>query len=168
MGPARPGERAGIPGQSRCSAAQCVAWTFLRGFYANLRDMFAVEYYGIHAKWFYDLIRSDDLTEYCPHKYAAIKPLRNFPASRSLAEDHRKTAFFGISAIQCTSVALTPPEVELFKKSVRGTLQGAIRLDMSVERLVAGMTGKDSNMSVEDFFATKAAVPVIKHYGSLY
>ena len=39
---------------------------------------------------------------------------------------------------------------------------------MSVERLVAGMTGKESKMSVEEFFATATAIPVVKHFGSLY
>ena len=55
-----------------------------------------------------------------------------------MVEDHRRTAFFGVRAIQCASVDLTEGEIdiELFKKSVRGTLQGAIRLDISVMRHV--------------------------------
>ena len=71
-------------------------------FYADLKDVFDVEYYGVHAELFYRLIESDTLTEYRPHTYAAIKQLQNFPASRSLAEDHRKTEFFGSN--QCDSV----------------------------------------------------------------
>ena len=60
--------------------------------------------------------------------------------------------------------------IELFKKSVRGTLQGAIRVDISIERLVAGLTGKDPTMSVEEFFKsnTRVADTVTKHYGSLF
>ena len=76
-----------------------------------------LEYYGIHAEWFYRLIEADELTEYWPHTHAAIKHLRNFPESRSLAEDHKKTAF-------CAAVDIPPEDVELFKRSVRGTLQG--------------------------------------------
>ena len=38
---------------------------------------------------------------------------------------------------------------------------------MSVERLVAGMTGKDSQASVKDFFETGPAQPVVRHCGSL-
>ena len=89
--------------------------------------------------------------------------------SRSLAEDHRRTAFFGVSPIQCTSVNLTDDEIELFKKSVRGTLQGATRVDISIERLVAGLTGKESTMTVEDLLrsTTTIANTVAKHYGSL-
>ena len=58
--------------------------------------------------------------------------------------------------------------MKLFKKNVRGSLQGAIRLDMSVERLVAGMAGKDSNLTLGEFFATDTAISVVKHFGSLY
>ena len=39
-------------------------------FYADLKDMFSVEYDGIHAKWFYDsMILSAPMiwAEYCPH-----------------------------------------------------------------------------------------------------
>ena len=39
---------------------------------------------------------------------------------------------------------------------------------MSIERLVAGMTGKDSKLTIEEFFATDPAIPVVKHFGSLY
>ena len=89
-----------------------------------------------------------------------------------MVEDHRRTAFFGVRAIQCASVDLTEGEIdiELFKKSVRGTLQGAIRLDISVMRLVSGLTGKDSTMSVEEFFkpGSKVADTVTKHCGTLF
>eukprot|EP00439_Symbiodinium_sp_Y106_P036141 s2454_g4.t1 len=102
--------------------------------------IFEVEYDGIHAEWFCDVIRS------------------------------QITAFFGVSAIQCASVDLSTKEIELFQKSVRGTLQGAIRFDMSVERLVSGRTGKDSLMTVEEFFTsgTDVANTLVKHYGSLF
>ena len=41
---------------------------------------------------------------------------------------------------------------------------------MSVERLVSGLTGKDSLMTVEEFFTsgTDVATTLVKHYGSLY
>ena len=139
-------------------------------FYADTKDKFGVEFCGIHAEWFYEIIRAGDFTQYRPHTYDVVKCLRNFPVSRSLAEDHRRTAFFGISAIRCASVDLSSKDIELFKKSVRGTLQGAIRFDMSVERLVSGLTGKDSLMTVEEFFTsgTDVATTLVKHYGSLY
>ena len=138
-------------------------------FYADQKDKFGVEYYGIHAQWLYDVIVSGRTDDYRLHTYAGIKHLRNYPVSRSLAEDHRRTAFFGVSPIQCTSVNLTDDEIELFKKSVRGTLQGAIRVDVSIKRLVAGLTGKEATMSVEDFLRsdTTIANTVAKHYGSL-
>ena len=137
-------------------------------FYADLKDMFSVEYYGIQAKWFYDLIRSDDLGRVLSAQICCDQAVAEFPGITIARRRSQKTAFFGVSAIQCASVAITLAEVELFKKNVRGTLQGAIRLDMSVERLVAGMTGKESKMSVEEFFATATAIPVVKHFGSLY
>ena len=54
----------------------------------------------------------------------------NLPAPPSLAEERRKTAFFGVPPppIKCTAVSLSQQEIELFRKNVRGTLQGAIRL----------------------------------------
>ena len=63
-------------------------------------------------------------------------------------------------------------EVENFRRNVRGTLQAGIRVDISVARLVAAMSGKASLITVEDFFKTstlirKEAEPVVKHYGSL-
>ena len=96
-------------------------------------------------------------------------PTRESNTCGTTRKDHRRTAFFGVSPIQCTSVNLTDDEIELFKKSVRGTLQGAIRVDVSIERLVAGLTGKESTMSVEDFLRsdTTIANTVAKHYGSL-
>ena len=36
-------------------------------FNADLKDVFGVEYYGVHAEWFYRLIEADTLTEYRPH-----------------------------------------------------------------------------------------------------
>ena len=139
-------------------------------FYADTKDRFGVEYYGVHAEWLCDVITSGDFSQYRLRTYDDVKFLRNFPVSRSLAEDHRRTAFFGVSAIQCASVDLSTHEIELFKKSVRGTLQGAIRFDVSIERLVSGLTGKDSTMSIEEFFksGTSAADTLTKHYGSLF
>ena len=113
------GEKRGISGRLPSTVAQCAGALFPAGlhichscskpihypdgiFYADLKDVFDVEYYGVHAELFYRLIESDTLTEYRPHTYAAIKQLQNFPASRSLAEDHRKTEFFGSN--QCDSV----------------------------------------------------------------
>ena len=63
-------------------------------------------------------MENDDLGDYRPHVYAGIKHLRNFPVSRSLAEDHRRTAFFGVSPIQCAAVDMKPEDVELFKRGV--------------------------------------------------
>eukprot|EP00439_Symbiodinium_sp_Y106_P049823 s1789_g6.t1 len=138
-------------------------------FYADQKEIFGVEYYGVRAEWLCDAITSRDSDQYRLHTF---KILRNYPISRSLVEDHRRPAFFGVSVIQCASVDLTEGEIELFKKSVRGTLQGTIRVDVSVERLVAGLPGKDSTMSVEEFFRSNTsgsvADTVTKHYGSLF
>ena len=41
-------------------------------FYGDLKDVFDVEYYGVHAEWFYRLIESDTLTQYRLHTYAAM------------------------------------------------------------------------------------------------
>ena len=81
-------------------------------FYADQQDRFGVEYYGIHARWLCDVITSGHTDEYRLHTYAGVKLLRNFPISRSLAADHRRTAFFGVSAIQCASVDPTDSEIE--------------------------------------------------------
>ena len=49
---------------------------------------------------------------------------------------------------------------------MKGTLQGGIRIDISIERLVAAMSGL---ITVEQFFKTrKEAIPVVKLYGSLF
>ncbi|CAE7726179.1 GABBR2 [Symbiodinium sp. CCMP2592] len=111
---------------------------------------------------------ANDLSEFKPHVYPTIRHLRNFPASRALSEDHRQTAFFGISPIRCVAVDLLPTEVELFKRSVRGTIQAAIRLDISVERLVAGITRKEARGGVLDFFESDRAKTIVKHYGSVF
>ena len=66
----------------------------------------------MHAEWLCDVITSGDFSQYRLHTYDA-KFLRNFPVSRSLVEDRRRTAFFGVSAIQCASVDLTEGEIEL-------------------------------------------------------
>ncbi|CAE7221730.1 unnamed protein product [Symbiodinium sp. CCMP2592] len=138
-------------------------------FYADPVNPFQVEYYGSHADWLNDLIERNKLTEFQLHEYPAIKNLRNFPVSGSVSEDHRQTAFFGVPPIKCIAVDTTPAEVELFKKSVRGTIQGAIRLD--IERLVAGITGKEARMGVEDFFSSQSiacAVTIVKHVGAVF
>ncbi|CAE7237318.1 unnamed protein product [Symbiodinium sp. CCMP2592] len=140
-------------------------------FYADPVNPFQVEYYGSHADWLNDLIERNKLTEFQLHEYPAIKHLRNFPVSRSLSEDHRQTAFFGVPPIKCVAVDTSPGEVELFKKSVRGTIQGAMRLDISIERLVAGITGKEARMGVEEFFSSQSiacAVTIVKHYGAVF
>ncbi|CAE7710265.1 GABBR2, partial [Symbiodinium sp. CCMP2592] len=130
-----------------------------------------VEYYGSHAEWLNDLIERNELTEFQLHEFPAIKQLRNFPVSRSLAEDHRQTAFFGVPPIKCTAADTSPKEVELFKRSVRDTIQGAIRLDISIERLVAGITGKEARCGVEDFFNSQSiacAATLVKHFGAVF
>ncbi|CAE7233872.1 unnamed protein product [Symbiodinium sp. CCMP2592] len=140
-------------------------------FYADPVNPFQVEYYGSHAEWLNDLIERNELTEFQLHEFPAIKQLRNFPVSRSLAEDHRQTAFFGVPPIKCTAADTSPKEVELFKKSVRGTIQGAIRLDISIERLVAGITGKEARCGVEDFFNSQSiacAATLVKHFGAVF
>ena len=48
-------------------------------FYADTKARFGVEYYGVHAEWFCDVIRSGDFTQYRPHTYDVVKYLRNFP-----------------------------------------------------------------------------------------
>ena len=45
---------------------------------------------------------------------------------------------------------------------MKGTLQGGIRVDISIERLVAAMSGPDYGK------ARKEAIPVVKLYGSLF
>ncbi|CAE7222918.1 GABBR2 [Symbiodinium sp. CCMP2592] len=140
-------------------------------FYADPVNPFQVEYYGSHAEWLNDLIERNKLTEFKLHEFPAIKQLRNFPVSRSLAEDHRQTAFFGVPPIKCTAADTSPKEVELFKRSVRGTIQGAIRLDISIERLVAGITGKEARCGVEDFFNSQSiacAATIVKHFGAVF
>ncbi|CAE7475642.1 unnamed protein product [Symbiodinium sp. CCMP2592] len=140
-------------------------------FYADPVNPFQVEYYGSHAEWLNDLIERNKLTEFQLHEFPAIKQLRNFPVSRSLAEDHRQTAFFGVPPIKCTAADTSPKEVELFKRSVRGTIQGAIRLDISIERLVAGITGKEARCGVEDFFNSQSiacAATIVKHFGAVF
>ncbi|CAE6936887.1 GIP [Symbiodinium sp. CCMP2592] len=130
-----------------------------------------VEYYGSHAEWLNELIERNELKEFRLHEYPAIKQLRNFPVSRSLAEDHRQTAFFGVPPIKCTAADTSPKEVELFKKSVRGTIQGAIRLDISIERLVAGITGKEARCGVEEFLNSQSiacAITIVKHFGAVF
>ncbi|CAE6971381.1 unnamed protein product, partial [Symbiodinium sp. CCMP2592] len=125
-------------------------------FYADPVNPFQIEYYGSHANWLNELIERNELKEFRLHEYPAIKQLRNFPVSRSLAEDHRQTAFFGVPPIKCTAADTSPKEVESFKKSVRGTIQGAIRLDISIERLVAGITGKEARCGVEEFLNSQS------------
>ncbi|CAE7806513.1 JNK [Symbiodinium sp. CCMP2592] len=140
-------------------------------FYADPVNPFQVEYYGSHAEWLNDLIERNKLTEFQLHEFPAIKQLRNFPVSRSLAEDHRQTAFFGVPPIKCTAADTSPKEVELFKRSVRGTIQGAIRLDISIERLVAAITGKEARCGVEDFFNSQSiacAATIVKHFGAVF
>ncbi|CAE7733830.1 Tdrkh [Symbiodinium sp. CCMP2592] len=140
-------------------------------FYADPVNPFQVEYYGSHAEWLNELIERNELKEFRLHEYPAIKQLRNFPVSRSLAEDHRQTAFFGVPPIKCTAADTSPKEVELFKKSVRGTIQGAIRLDISIERLVAGITGKEARCGVEEFLNSQSiacAITIVKHFGAVF
>ncbi|CAE6963895.1 GABBR2 [Symbiodinium sp. CCMP2592] len=140
-------------------------------FYADPVNPFQVEYYGSHAEWLNELLERNKLTEFQLHEYPAIRQLRNFPVSRFLAEDHRQTAFFGVPPIKCTAVDTSPTEVELFKRSVRGTIQGAIRLDISIERLVAGITGKEARRGVEDFFNSQSidcATTIVKHFGAVF
>ncbi|CAE7541323.1 JNK [Symbiodinium sp. CCMP2592] len=140
-------------------------------FYADPVNPFQVEYYGSHAEWLNELIERNELKEFRLHEYRAIKQLRNFPVSRSIAEDHRQTAFFGVPPIKCTAADTSPKEVELFKKSVRGTIQGAIRLDISIERLVAGITGKEARSGVEDFLNSQSiacATTIVKHFGAVF
>ncbi|CAE7787792.1 GABBR2 [Symbiodinium sp. CCMP2592] len=140
-------------------------------FYADPVNPFQVEYYGSHAEWLNELIERNELKEFRLHEYPAIKQLRNFPVSRSLAEDHRQTAFFGVPPIKCTAADTSPKEVEWFKKSVRGTIQGAIRLDISIERLVAGITGKEARCGVEEFLNSQSiacAITIVKHFGAVF
>ncbi|CAE7039205.1 GABBR2 [Symbiodinium sp. CCMP2592] len=140
-------------------------------FYADPVNPFQVEYYGSHAEWLNELSERNELKEFRLHEYPAIKQLRNFPVSRSLAEDHRQTAFFGVPPIKCTAADTSPKEVELFKKSVRGTIQGAIRLDISIERLVAGITGKEARCGVEEFLNSQSiacAITIVKHFGAVF
>ncbi|CAE7776203.1 GABBR2, partial [Symbiodinium sp. CCMP2592] len=140
-------------------------------FYADPVNPFQVAYYGSHAQWLNDLIERNTLSEFKLHEYPAIKHLRNFPVSRALSEDHRQTAFFGVPPIKCVAVDTLPKEVELFKKSVRGTIQVAIRLDISIERLVAGITGKEARSGVLDFLESRSiqcATTIVKHFGAIF
>ncbi|CAE7248022.1 JNK [Symbiodinium sp. CCMP2592] len=142
-----------------------------RGDHKRERGRLLVEYYGSHAEWLNELIERNELKEFRLHEYPAIKQLRNFPVSRSIAEDHRQTAFFGVPPIKCTAADTSPKEVELFKKSVRGAIQGAIRLDISIERLVAGITGKEARSGVEEFLNSQSiacAITIVKHFGAVF
>ena len=52
-----------------------------------------------------------------PAKFA---PFRNFTASRSLAEEHRKITFFGVPATKSSDYKLTDEAKKRFKHNVRG------------------------------------------------
>ncbi|CAE7815329.1 unnamed protein product [Symbiodinium sp. CCMP2456] len=121
------------------------------------------------TEWMLDALQNYNDGKFEILSLGTLKPYRNLPASRSLAEEHRKTAFFGVPPIKCTLHDMPHAKMEVFRKNVRGAMQGAIRLDISIERLVAGITGKHSDMTVEYFFETdRRADAITKHYGSLY
>ena len=98
-----------------------------------------------------------------PVKFA---PFRNFTASRSLAEEHRKITFFGVPATKSSDHTLTAEAKKRFKHNVRGALVGAVRFDFSIERLVAKLNVKESNVTVGEFF--KANGDFRRYYASLF
>ena len=98
-----------------------------------------------------------------PAKFA---PLRNFTASRSLAEEHRKITFFGVPATKSSDHKLTAEAKKRFKHNVRGALVGAVRFDLSIERLVAKLSGKESKITVNEFF--KSNGDFRRYYASLF
>ena len=98
-----------------------------------------------------------------PAKFA---PFRNFTASRSLAEEHRKITFFGVPATKSSDHKLTAEAKKRFKRNVRGALVGAVRFDLSIERLVAKLNGKESNVTVGEFFRTNGDFR--RYYASLF
>ena len=95
-----------------------------------------------------------------------IAPFRNFTASRSLAEEHRKITFFGVPATKSSDHKLTAEAKNRFKHNVRGALVGAVRFDLSIERLVAKLNGKASTVTVGEFF--KANGDFCRYYASLF
>ncbi|CAE7624163.1 Clec16a [Symbiodinium sp. CCMP2592] len=117
-------------------------------FYADPVNPFQVEYYGSHAVWLNELIERNKLTEFQLHEYPAIKQLRNFPVSRSLAEDHRQTAFFRGAAIKCTAVDTSPTEVACCRDH-----------------------WQEARCGVEDFFNSQSiecATTIVKHFGAVF
>ena len=93
-------------------------------------------------------------------------PYRNFTASRSLAEEHRKITFFGVPATKSSDHLLTDEAKKKFRHNVRGALVGAVRFDLSIERLVAKLHGKESSVTVGEFF--KSNGDFRRYYASLF
>ena len=95
-----------------------------------------------------------------------VAHLRNCSIARNVVEDHRKVVFFGgivIKAIDCT----LPDQVkQRFRANVRGPMMGAIRFDISIERLVSAITGPQSDMMVGAFMTENEHFR--RYYASLF
>ena len=94
---------------------------------------------------------------------AKFTPFRNFTASRSLAEEHRKITFFGVPATKSSDHKLTAEAKKRFEHNVRGA---AVRFDVSIERLVAKLNGKESKITVNEFFQSNGDFR--RYYASLF
>ena len=82
-----------------------------------------------------------------------VAHLRNCTIARNVAEDHRKVAFFGGIVIKAVDCTLSDEVKQRFRARVRGPMMGAIRFDISIERLVSAITGPKSDMMVGAFMS---------------
>ena len=81
-----------------------------------------------------------------------VERLRNSTIVRSVIEDHRKVAFFGGVVIKAVDHGLSGEVKQKFRANDRGPVMGASRFDISVERLIAAITGPKSTVMVGQFF----------------
>ena len=95
-----------------------------------------------------------------------VAHLRNCTVARNVVEDHRKVAFFGGIVIKAVDCTLSDDVKQRFRSNVRGPMMGAIRFDISVERLVAAITGPKSDMMIVDFLTANEHFR--RYYASLF
>ena len=91
---------------------------------------------------------------------------RNATIARSVVEDHRKVACFGGLVIKTVDFNLADAVKRKFRENVRGPMMGAIRFDISIERLAAAVSGPKSTTSVGQFF--EANEHFRRYYASLF
>ena len=95
-----------------------------------------------------------------------VAHLRNCTIARNVAEDHCKVAFFGGIVIKAVDCTLSDDVKQRFRASVRGPMMGAIRFDISIERLVSAITGPKSDMMIGAFL--NAIEHFRRYYASLF